>query len=177
MTYKPATSIITVGTVTTMVAVSSIDMTFAPGVKGFRIYVYDLEMRDAADAPTLQLEDGGGLQTTGYNSLGWDKAHTSSYTQTELPAAVTSKADTAGLVGAGSPPTSLVYGFWDGTLIDEATNLWQIYGKFRDSNTSELTDVEVMCEVTLDDGCVGAQLASGDGTDWVAGNMGWQSWT
>lgn len=154
-----------------MASVSIVDGTFPLGTTGFKIYIWELNMSADAERPTLQLEDSGGLQTTGYNSKGWQKVHSATYTQATIPAAVTTRTDATGLNNAG-----LVYGYFEGTLLDASTDLWGIYGKFRDDDSTDISEVEIFDQVTLDDQCVGFRVASGDATTWTAGDLAWQSW-
>jgi len=174
MTYNPAASTIVVGSVIVdMAAITTVSPFFTPNPKGFKISIWDLNMDSTSEAPTLRLADGGGVQTTNYNVQKWDKSNPATYTQT----AIINQVSTTWISPNGVSSLGLVYGYWEGRLMDVATNLWSIYGMFRDDATGDRAQVEVFAQIALDSLCVSAQVQSENNSTWTAGKLGWQSWT
>lgn len=152
-----------------MAAVAQINGSFLPGCVGFRIHIWDLNMDATTERPTLRLV-GGSLKTTGYSSESWKHVNGSSYSQATKPAVVTDWSDPTGCSSLG-----LVYGYWDGFLLDSSSNTWGVYGRFRDDYTNDRTQVEVFDRFTLAN-VSGFRVASGNASNWSAGTTSWQSW-
>lgn len=174
MTYNPANSSTTVASVSSMASVAIVTTAaFAPNTKGFRMNFWDVDINSASRSLALRLSDGGGLQTTGYDMQRWDKENGAAYAQT----ASLNQVSTTWLDPFGASAFTLLWGFWEGWLMDVSTNEWSMRGVFRDNQSTSLARVEVFGNVTLDSPAISARVQSGNGLNWDAGNMSSQSWT
>jgi len=142
------------------------------GTKGFHMDIWDLNMDNNAERPALRFYDPT-IHTTGYAYQRWDKSNSAAYAQTVgFNAAADTWFDPIGINN-----TAINWGYWEGRLMDPATNLWVVYGKFRDNAATDLTHLEVFGQVTLDAEATVVSVQSGNASTWAAGMLGMQSWT
>lgn len=172
MSYRPNNSV--ADPVQDMAAVAIVTTgLFRPNTRAFRANFWDVDINSASRSITCRLSDGGGLQTTGYNMQRWDKENGAAYAQT----ASLNQVNTTWLDPFGASAFTLIWGYWEGWLMDPATNEWTLHGVFRDNQATSLARVEVMGQIILDSPAVGAQFQSANALNWDAGKMGSQSWT
>lgn len=173
MTYTPNEKGIDIANEIDLAAIATFNVSPAlPNFKGFKIWFWDFDLNSLSRSPSLRFYAPGLIQSSIHRIQRYDKQHGTSYTQS-----FDIFSNTQPWFNPSGPSAfALVYGYWEGMLLDESTNDWAVYGNFRDDFSSSLASTEVFGQITLPDTATACRIQSGNGLNWDAGKASWATW-
>ena len=150
-----------------MTAASTFDENGWPAdIKGFKIAFWDVNQNGSTQGFTLRLRDSS-LAVAGYDSVAVERV-TAGGTGTITTSAI--RFDVQGIAGLG-----ISRGFFEGILLDAATNRWYVNGKFYDDFDDSVIDV--LGHLDLGGALEGYRIQSAPASNYTAGFHATQYWT